>query len=182
MSKESMIAYRTDYVATGIKWDTDGQPLDECDLPASVVYIGMPSEHVDFDSVEDRISQDLSDRFGFFHNGFSLSRLRERAGQSLGVTTVVCVQEEEEAYADVPEYTIYMERDDIDIDLVFESGAVITLQHRPSNADTDYKGSFDVILPDDTIVNAYTGDLAPSRSVEGADYARICNQLVLEIP
>lgn len=183
MSEAAMKSYRNDYVVTNIQWDTDGHSLNECGLPESVLYLGMPVQSEDFDDVDERISVDLSDRFGFCHDGFKLDTLDNcESLVKLGSAAVVRVQAEEEVYAGCPDYEIYLSNEDVDVDLIFESGQVITLQHRPTNKDGEYKGSFDVILPDDTIVNTYTGDLAPSVAIESSGSARICNQLVMEIP
>lgn len=55
---------------TAIQWDTDGEELDECALPETVVMLDAPGN-----PDEDTISETLSDAFGFCHGGFQWERL-----------------------------------------------------------------------------------------------------------
>lgn len=74
---------------------------------------------------------------------------------------------------------------DNDIELVFRSGKRILIQCRPSNADVDYNGSLDIILPDNMVVTNWFGDdmqPAPATGVGIHDCERMAKQLVLELP
>jgi len=77
---------------------------------------------------------------------------------------------------DVPEH-------DCDIVLKFPTGEIITIQARPSNAETDYNGSLDIILPKDQPVTNWLGDdMAPSPKVGKTQCCRLAKQLVMELP
>jgi hypothetical protein len=82
---------------------------------------------------------------------------------------------------DVPQY-------DCDITLKFPSGKVIVIQARPSNAEADYNGSLDFILPENMGVTNWIGDdMEPAPMVDdgvvsGADHYRLAKQLVIELP
>jgi len=72
---------------------------------------------------------------------------------------------------------------DFDLTLKFSSGKVIHLQHRPSNADTNYNGSFDIIMPEDVIICTFKGEeLEPSETVGDLPNQHLCQQIVFEIP
>ena len=59
----------------------------------------------------------------------------------------------------------------------------IQVQLRPSNADTNYNGSLDVILPRDQAVTLWSGDsMQPSTAVEADPNTRIGKQIVTELP
>lgn len=72
---------------------------------------------------------------------------------------------------------------DCDVELQFTSGKVLVIQCRPSNADTDYNGSLDIILPEDGIVCLWKGDDMEAAPKAGR-YAhhRMAKQLVMELP
>jgi hypothetical protein len=53
--------------ATKIKYDKDGAKVD---LPKSI-QIEIPEDLVDYDEIEEYISDKISDETGFCHNGFS---------------------------------------------------------------------------------------------------------------
>lgn len=54
-----------------IDWDTDGEDVD---LP-NEIEVNVPAEVVDYDDVNDYISDWLSDEYGFCHNGFLLEEI-----------------------------------------------------------------------------------------------------------
>ena len=56
-----------------VKWDTDGQPYDECRLPFTVVMLDVPKK-IDAET-EDVIATTLSDAFGFCHFSWDWERL-----------------------------------------------------------------------------------------------------------
>lgn len=59
----------------------------------------------------------------------------------------------------------------------------IQVQLRPSNADTNYNGSLDVILPRNQAVTLWSGDdMQPSTAVEADPNTRIGKQIVTELP
>lgn len=84
----------------------------------------------------------------------------------------------------MPTKKIHLPEADCDIVLVFPNGEELELQHRPSNADVDYNGSFDIILPHNTPVFTYLGDnLEPSKcAYVGQEHMRRCKQIVFAIP
>ena len=53
------------HVASDIDWDTDGQPLEDCGLPTSVV--------IPLDIEKDDVADWLSDSYGYLVNGFSIN-------------------------------------------------------------------------------------------------------------
>lgn len=78
---------------------------------------------------------------------------------------------------------VKMPKHDCDVVLTFTSGKRITLQARPGNADIDYNGSFDIILPDDQVVTCWRGDdMEPAKRVGKHEHERKAKQLVIELP
>lgn len=80
--------------------------------------------------------------------------------------------------------TIKVPEIDCDFFLKFPSGKVVQIQCRPSNADVDYNGSLDIILPDNQYVINWKGDhMAPSKaSSKKIPYERFAKQLCTELP
>lgn len=60
---------------TDIKWDTDGQTLKACNLPSTVLVLDA-HENADNDQnwIDNELCDDLSDEFGFCHNGFKVEK------------------------------------------------------------------------------------------------------------
>jgi hypothetical protein len=82
------------------------------------------------------------------------------------------------------EIRVDLPQHDADVVIVFPGGKELTVQARPSNADVNYNGSLDIILPDDQLVTAWQGDdmedsVAP---VEGRQHERRAKQLVTDLP
>jgi hypothetical protein len=73
---------------------------------------------------------------------------------------------------------------DCDITLVFPSKEEITIQCRPSNADENYKGSLDILLPNNTNVICWEGDdMTPARATHpDLPEGRYAKQLCIELP
>lgn len=74
---------------------------------------------------------------------------------------------------------------DCDVEIEFPSGHKVVVQVRPSNADIDYEGSLDFILPYDMAVTCWKGDDmedAPEVKGGGGSHVRRAKQLVAEIP
>jgi len=71
---------------------------------------------------------------------------------------------------------------DCDLVLVFPSGKEITIQARPSNADVDYNGSLDIILPEDQVVTNWKGDNMEPAPASKLPQCRKAKQLVMELP
>ncbi len=72
---------------------------------------------------------------------------------------------------------------DCDVILKFPFGQVVYIQARPSNADVNYNGSLDIILPQDTAVTNWQGDdMQPAKQTKGHPERRIAKQLVIELP
>lgn len=66
------------------------------------------------------------------------------------------------------ERRIKMPKHDADVVLVFPGGQELLIQARPSNADGDYPGSLDIVLPDDQAVTNWKGDdMANAPQVRG---------------
>lgn len=81
--------------------------------------------------------------------------------------------------------TITVEAPDHDFDLVlrFPNGKEVTIQARPSNADLDYNGSLDIILPENAAVTNWSGDdMKPAKAVYKQAHTRLARQLVTELP
>lgn len=60
------------YIATNIKYDTDGEDID---LPTEI-EIDIPDfiDGEDGEDIEEYISDEISNRTGFCHDGFSYSK------------------------------------------------------------------------------------------------------------
>lgn len=72
---------------------------------------------------------------------------------------------------------------DADVIIELPGGEEITVQLRPSNADENYNGSLDVILPHDTSVVCWKGDDMEDSPQDGnKPNCRIAKQLVCELP
>jgi hypothetical protein len=72
---------------------------------------------------------------------------------------------------------------DFDVVIKFPGGKNLTIQARPSNADINYNGSLDIILPDDDNVTCWRGDdMEPSVQVGNRPEVRLAKQLVMELP
>ena len=69
---------------------------------------------------------------------------------------------------------------DADVVIVFPGGPELVVQARPSNADRDYNGSLDVVLPADQLVTMWEGDdMATSKAPnEARQHERVAKQLV----
>ena len=59
---------------TNILWDTEGESVEECNLPSSVLVIDVLTPPVD-EFVEETIGETLSEAFGFTHDGFRWEQL-----------------------------------------------------------------------------------------------------------
>jgi len=72
---------------------------------------------------------------------------------------------------------------DSDVAIVFPNGKKLLIQCRPSNAEVNYNGSLDIILPYDNIVTCWRGDdMEAAPAVENRQYERRAKQLVTELP
>ena len=72
---------------------------------------------------------------------------------------------------------------DCDLVLKFPSGAELLIQARPSNADVNYKGSLDIVLPENEWVTTWRGDDMESSDASGdQSHIRWAKQLVVELP
>ena len=83
------------------------------------------------------------------------------------------------------ERTIEMPNHDCDLVLRFPSGKTIVIQSRPSNADVNYNGSLDIILPENMAVTNWYGDdmeYAPPISQTSPENIRRAKQIVVELP
>ncbi len=89
--------------------------------------------------------------------------------------------------AEFREIEVIMPCFDADVVVKFPSGKKLVIQARPSNADVNYTGSLDVILPDDkTIVTCWVGDDMEAGAAVCDDprqqHIRFAKQLVFELP
>lgn len=70
---------------------------------------------------------------------------------------------------------------DCDIVIIMPGGSRIVLQLRPSNAEEDYNGSLDILLPRNQWVSCFQGDnLHPATTSVGGEL--FAKQLVTELP
>lgn len=80
------------------------------------------------------------------------------------------------------ELTVEVPDHDCDITLQFPSGKDVVVQARPSNADTNYNGSLDIILHDNTHVICWYGDDMADAPEGSRPHERLCKQLCTELP
>jgi hypothetical protein len=81
------------------------------------------------------------------------------------------------------EIKVKLPRHDADVVIEFPGGKTLTIQARPSNADVNYNGSLDIILPDNQAVTNWEGDdMKPAKGVRGQACTRIAKQLVTDLP
>jgi hypothetical protein len=66
----------------GIQWDTEGETLEECRLPETVVMLDAPDTIGEVE--EDIIGSTLSDAFGFCHYSWNWERLTPVADTHAG--------------------------------------------------------------------------------------------------
>lgn len=65
---------------TNIQWDTEGESLEECRLPSTVIMLDAPEQALrsqDVNDMEEAISTTLSDAYGFCHGGFKWEVLND---------------------------------------------------------------------------------------------------------
>ncbi|RDJ34917.1 MAG: hypothetical protein DWQ19_08770 [Crenarchaeota archaeon] len=63
--------------------------------------------------------------------------------------------------------TVKMPENDCDVILQFPSGKEVLIQARPTNAEEDYDGSLDIILPEDMpVINWQGDDMEPAEITE----------------
>lgn len=82
------------------------------------------------------------------------------------------------------QHEITMPNCDCDLVVKFPGGGCVTIQARPSNADVNYAGSLDFILPKNMPVINWIGDdmQAAPPSHRNVQHERIAKQLVMELP
>jgi hypothetical protein len=61
----------TKYLITGIKYDTDGVSAQKLGLPTKMEIIVPDEEHTCYEDIEYFISEEISNRTGYCHEGFS---------------------------------------------------------------------------------------------------------------
>lgn len=76
---------------------------------------------------------------------------------------------------------------DCDVRIVFPGGKELLIEIRPSNAEEDYNGSLDIILPGNTCVECYKWSdvYKPAKPINDnrhQQHIRIAKQLVAELP
>jgi hypothetical protein len=81
------------------------------------------------------------------------------------------------------EQTVKIPANDHDVHIIFPNGKEITIQVRPSNADVNYNGSLDIVLPENQAVTMWYGDdMEPAPQLPGHPEIRSAKQLVMEMP
>lgn len=81
------------------------------------------------------------------------------------------------------EYRYVAPDHDFDLVIVFPSGKEVLIQARPSNADMNYNGSLDIVLPNTQAVTNWDGDdMQPAKGVSKQPWTRLAKQLVTELP
>lgn len=61
---------------TEIQWDTEGHPLEECQLPTTVLVVEC-FDPTTPEFVQEIIGETLQEAFGFIHHGFKYERLAD---------------------------------------------------------------------------------------------------------
>jgi hypothetical protein len=82
------------------------------------------------------------------------------------------------------EIVVEMPKHDCDVSIRFPGGPILTVQARPSNADTNYNGSLDIILPQNQLVTSWIGEdmeEAPAPDYK-RQHERTTMQLVTDLP
>jgi hypothetical protein len=71
-----------------VDWDTDGEPLSQCDLVETVIVLDAPA---DWESEEyhDVLGERLSDAFNFCHHGFTVEPLLPMQGDRISPVAVI---------------------------------------------------------------------------------------------
>lgn len=78
---------------------------------------------------------------------------------------------------------VKLPKHDCDVVIEFPGGKTLTIQARPSNADTNYNGSLDIILPDNQVVTNWEGDdMKPAMQSGKQACTRFAKQLVTDLP
>ena len=82
---------------------------------------------------------------------------------------------------------VSLPKHDADVVILFPGGKKLTIQARPSNADTRmdgtiYNGSLDIILPENAFVTNWEGDEMAAAPEGSRPNVRIAKQLVTELP
>jgi hypothetical protein len=82
------------------------------------------------------------------------------------------------------ETRVFVPTEDHDVVIVFPGGKELTVQLRPSNADTNYNGSLDIILPENDVVTCWKGDdmQAAPKGKNCRTHERLAKQLVTQLP
>jgi len=81
------------------------------------------------------------------------------------------------------EINVNVPKHDCDVVITFPGGETLTVQLRPSNADVNYNGSLDIILPRDQWVTNWEGDdMQPAKGARRQACTRYAKQLVTDLP
>ena len=85
---------------------------------------------------------------------------------------------------DFKEIRVELPTIDADVVIVFPGGKEMVVQARPSNAEENYNGSLDIILPEDQLVLVWKGDdMEPSEApYPDSQESRIGKQFVTNLP
>lgn len=85
---------------------------------------------------------------------------------------------------DFSEIRVRVPRHDADVVIVFPGGKEICIQSRPSNADAEYNGSLDIVLPENREVTTWKNDdMEPSETIrEERQHERYMKQIAMELP
>jgi len=63
-------------LVTNIEWETDGDQEAFAELPQSVLFTHIPNNDTD-DDIQDSINDNLSDEFGWLHNGYQTQYFKD---------------------------------------------------------------------------------------------------------
>jgi hypothetical protein len=61
----------TEYLITNIKYDTDGMSAKKLGLPKTMKIVVPDEEHTCYEDIENFISDEISNRTGYCHEGFA---------------------------------------------------------------------------------------------------------------
>jgi hypothetical protein len=63
------------HILVQVDWDDEGMGLRECNLPQTVIVLDVPENYFDSRELWDKVSEQLSETFGFNHFNLVCQRI-----------------------------------------------------------------------------------------------------------